>query len=96
MSTVNLNDPQVLQNFIRAQVMEGKGEYELHEEVVIFKSDDGSTFMVPGDLSVEVMAKIKAKAKKVKKVEEPKKVVEEPKKVTEEPVIVKGTTTTKK
>jgi len=52
--------------------------------------------MVPGDLSVEVMAKIKAKAKKVKKVEEPKKVVEEPKKVTEEPVIVKGTTTTKK
>jgi len=38
MSTVNLNDPQVLQNFIRAQVMEGKGEYELHEEVVIFKS----------------------------------------------------------
>lgn len=80
MSGIDLNNPKVLQNFIRTQVTEGKGEYEVREEVVIFKSENGSEFIVPGDLGEETMAKIKTKAKKVKKEDTKKTDVKEAKK----------------
>jgi len=87
MSEINLKNPKVLQSFIRSQILEGKGEYEIHEEAVVFKALDGSTFIVPGDLGEEVFAKIKKKAKRVKP---EKKEDKKPEELTGEPIKVKG------
>lgn len=52
MSKVNLGNPKVLQNFIKNQIKEGKGKYEVRKEVKIFIDDSGSEFVVPVELEV--------------------------------------------
>lgn len=57
MSGINLQDPQVLKNYIKSQILEGKGEYVVKENVLVFKGNDGNQFIVPDDLKSEMDVK---------------------------------------
>lgn len=49
MSDINYSDPQVLKNWIKSQMKEGKGEFYVKPEVHIFKIND-IEFIVPEDM----------------------------------------------
>lgn len=50
MSNIDLNNPQVLRNFVQAQIREGKGKIVKKTDVTVFQGDDGSQWIVPGDM----------------------------------------------
>ena len=48
MSGINFGDPQVLQNFIQAQLKEGKGEIFVGEnDCIMYRTSEGSEYIVP-------------------------------------------------
>ena len=84
MSGINLNNPQVLSNFIRAKIKEGKGELYEKKEVYAFKDESGFEYWVPEDLKKEVKNRLEGKDNKKVEV---KKEEEKPKEKSERDLI---------
>lgn len=71
MSNINLSNPQVLSNLIKAKIREGKGKYFTRDKVMCFRDEDGSEYLVPKEL-VETLTPKDFKEEKVKKEEKAK------------------------
>lgn len=54
MSSIDLSNPQVLKNWLIAQMKEGKGEFLYKEKVLVFRSPDGSEYVAPKEVLAEV------------------------------------------
>jgi len=61
MSQINLNNPQVLANFIKTRIREGNGELVERKDVSVFVDDVYGELMVPAEM--EEKAKEKAEEK---------------------------------
>lgn len=68
MSSIDFGNPQVLANFVKSQIKEGKGEFIEKKDVTVFVSENGMQHVVTDDIKVE----------KEKKVEVAEEVKEEP------------------
>lgn len=83
MSSIDLSNPKVLQAFLLAQMKEGKGTFEVKQNVVVFRDAVGNEFVAPPDLArkqhpelFEVKEEIKVEETKVEPLpEETEKVV---------------------
>ena len=74
MSSIDLGNPQVLANLIKAKIKEGKGEIFTKEKVLTYKDEGGNEYVVPQELVEEVQAK-EDKKEEAKKKKEAKKEV---------------------
>lgn len=71
MSDIDLRDPQVLRNWLTSQMQEGRGTFQRRDQVLVFKNDAGSEFVVPDGVAKDLeahsvvapVAKPKAEAK---------------------------------
>ena len=72
MSSIDLKDPQVLANHLRAQVKEGKGEFEVRDNVVVFINKDGGETIAPADIAADILGPNKKKRKVTRKSREDK------------------------
>ena len=73
MSGIDLSNPQVLANFVKAKIKEGNGEFIKKEKVDIFVSEDGSEYIVPEDVKIPKQKENKKDAKKDDKKEKDNK-----------------------
>lgn len=60
MSSIDLNNPGVLRNFLLGQMKEGNGEFYEREKVVVFKDVAGNEYVVSDEFK-EFLPKKKAK-----------------------------------
>jgi hypothetical protein len=54
MSSIDLTNPQVLKNYLKSLMREGKGEFSVKNNVVVFKDIYGSEYIAPQDILKEM------------------------------------------
>lgn len=63
MGSIDLTNQQVLQNYIKTLIRDGKGEFA-EKKLMIFKAHDGSEYVVPDALAKELKKSAKKADKK--------------------------------
>jgi len=61
MSSIDLSNPQVRANWMKAQMKAGLGKFETRSDVVVFVHEDGSEMVAPAGMEEYVEKKKAAK-----------------------------------
>lgn len=72
MSSIDMQNPKVLKNFLTNQAKEGKGTFFVKEKVICFRNKEGLEFIVPDEVPQEIVDKYLGKKEEVKEETEEK------------------------